>query len=77
MAIRPSEVGAKDQRELDRMMDAMRMFEYEKEFNEATDTFDRRRRTRVPNEFDNVLDAIVLEETPRQRNKNEFDDIFG
>lgn len=77
MALRPSEVGAKNQRELNRMMDTMRMLDYEREFNDATDTFDRRKRTRVPNEFDNVLDAVAIEQVPPQKQKDEFDDIFG
>lgn len=79
MGIRPSEVGARNQKELDRMIDAMRMMDYEREFNSATDTFDgSRKRFKEPNEFDDCLDAVVLEKIPSQKEvKNEFEDIFG
>lgn len=47
--------------------------EYLKEF----DVFGSGRRTfKEPNEFDNVFDAVVLEQSPPQRKKSDFDDIF-
>ena len=76
MALRPSEIGAKDQAEMNRMFEAMRMLEAERQFRNATDTFDKPR-FKEPNEFDGVLDAVVIEKTPPQNNKGEFDDIFG
>lgn len=79
MSIRPSQIGAKSQAEMDRMIDAMRMLDYEREFNRATDTLDGSRdRFKAPNEFDYCIDAVVLEKIPSQKKvKNEFDDIFG
>lgn len=42
------------------------------------DVFGSGRRTfEKPNEFDNVFNAVVLEQSPPQRNKSDFDDVFG
>lgn len=42
------------------------------------DVFGSGRRTfEKPNEFDNVFNAVVLEQSPLQRDKSDFDDIFG
>ena len=47
----------------------------------AVDEFDvfgsGRSTLRQPNQFDDVFGAVALEKSPPQRDKSDFDDIFG
>lgn len=64
----------------ERMIEREKYDQMQKQDQKALEEFDvfgsGRRTFKEPNEFDNVFDAVVLEQSPPQRKKSDFDDIF-